>query len=283
MSSERVSIRPLLQPGRALALLAADTPQTALAMHQAGVKAAAVGGFSINAIRGEPDHGQLSLDEYLEILKPLFSAAPSTAFLIDAEQGFDDPARTVQEFLKIPNASLLFIEDQIIGDKRCGHMDRHAIVSEDEMCCRLRDAVGAKNRDGEPFIMARTDARSACGSIEAAIDRARAYRKAGADVLFIEAPRSREELEQIAASFPDVPLLANIIEGGKTPELSVKELGQMGFQLVVRPVSITMMYTKLVQEMVREFYSTGELHQCYERFGQPSLDKFQEFIGLSRK
>ncbi|MCB0346591.1 MAG: isocitrate lyase/PEP mutase family protein [Bdellovibrionales bacterium] len=277
----RISLRPLLKQNKIIPLLVADTPQTALALHQSGAKAAAVGGFSISAVQGRPDDGTMRRDEYLSLVAPVLNAAPQTAFVIDGEAGFGNPAEFISLIAKHPNASMIFIEDQVPTDKRCGHMDRHALVSVEEMQNNIREAVSAQI-NGEPMIMARTDARSAEGSIEAAIDRAKAYVEAGADALFVEAPRSVEELKLICESFPDTPLLANVIEGGKTPELSASQLEELGFSLVVRPVSVSLVYSKIVQEMISDFYGSGSLESFYRAHGKPELEDFRTFIGLNK-
>lgn len=281
MHTARCSVRPQLRAGRIIPLLVADTPLTALALHRAKAPAAAVGGFSISAVQARPDEGSMSRDEYLCRIEEILRAAPETAFVVDGESGFGDPESFFAEIARLPNAAVVFLEDQVTGDKRCGHMDRHAIVSVDEMQAIIRSAKRAQ-QNGEPMIMARTDARSAEGSIEAAIERGRAYAAAGADALFVEAPRSIEELKLIVSSFPQIPLLANIIEGGKTPELSAGELEELGFSFVVRPVAATLVYSRLICEMIEEFYGTGDLKQFYARHGKPALEEFRRLIGLSR-
>ncbi len=281
MTITRLSLRPLLAQKKIIPLLAADTPQTALALNEIEVPAAAIGGFSVAAVQGKPDNATMTRGEYLSLIGPILDSAPQTAFVIDGEDGFGDPAELVRLLSKYSNAAMIFIEDQMPGDKRCGHMDRHQIVPIERMQENIRSAVSAQN-DGEPMIMARTDARSAQDSIQAAIDRGQAYAEAGADALFIEAPRSIDELELIGRSFQGVPLLANIIEGGKTPELSATELEELGFAMVVRPVSVSLIYSKLIREAAAEFYSTGALDEFFLRHGKPDLESFRKFIGLGK-
>lgn len=267
----------------AFALLTADTAQTARAFEEISAPLASVGGFSISAVRGKPDNGLLDFESFVSATREITSAAPGVHFLVDAEAGYGNPERTIAELCSIPNIAIVFIEDQIEGDKRCGHMDRHAIVPVEQMSLRIESALAGRKSSGYPIIMARTDARSAEGSIEAAIARGKRYLEAGAEALFIEAPRSRVELEQVAKSFPGIPLMANLIEGGKTPELSFTELEQMGFRFIARPVATSLVYSRLMREMAREFYQTGELNDFYATYGKPELEEFRNFIGLANQ
>lgn len=278
MTQSRVSFRPLLNQPGAVHFLCVDTPQSALALKQVGANAAGIGGFALAAVQGQSDEGHMTLDDMIERGAPILRAAPQTTFLVDGETGFADPAGTIRRWAEFSNVGMVFIEDQKTGDRRCGHMSGHVIIPQEEMCANIKSACSAKV-DDEPMIMARTDARSAEGSLDAALKRGRAYLSAGADALFIEAPQSTAELETIAREFKGEVLLANLIEGGKTPEVSARYLEELGFKLIVRPVAITLAYTKLVTEMVGEFYSTGELSGCYERYGKPVFAEFKKFIG----
>lgn len=275
------SFLQLLDSAGCILALGIDSAQSALALGKAGAQFGAIGGFSVSAIQGKPDNALLSYSEYLTALKNTLALAPHTYFLVDGETGFGDPARMMADFEGLGNIGVVFIEDQVAGDKRCGHMDRHAIVSVAEMSSRIKLAL--KGRHGkEPLLMARTDARSAEGSIEAAINRAKAYLDAGVEAIFIEAPRTKAEIDQIAKELQGAKLLMNLIEGGKTPELPVSELKNLGFTFIIRPIAVTLMYSKIVTEMVAEFYGSGELEKFYQKHGKPDVKEFSDFIGLKR-
>ncbi len=269
----------LLKKEGCLVALGVDSEQSALALRACGARVSAYGGFSASAIRGKPDNATLSYSEYMTSVRLVLAAAPETHFIIDGETGFGDPAKMMGDFSSIPNAAIVFIEDQVANDKRCGHMDRHAIVGVSEMQQRIKSALSGRTKNG-PMLMSRTDARSAEGNIEAAISRAKAYLDAGVEAIFIEAPRSRAEIVKVATELQGVKLLANLIEGGKTPELSVKELRELGFSFIIRPIAVTLMYSKIVMEMVSEFTRTGELSEFYAKHGKPDLKQFCELIGL---
>lgn len=155
--------------------------------------------------------------------------------IVDADTGFGGPLsvmRTVH-LLQRAGAAGIQIEDQRMP-KRCGHFDGHQLIDAGEMVAKIHAArrAGADAEDGAPVLVARTDARSVLG-LDEALRRGHAYLRAGADVLFIEAPRSAEELARIGAEFSGVPLMANIVEGGKTEPLTVAELHGLGFRVML--------------------------------------------------
>jgi 2,3-dimethylmalate lyase len=181
--------------------------------------------------------------------------------IADADDGYGNHLnvmRTVREY-EAAGVAALHIEDQV-APKRCGHMAGKGVIRAREMVEKVRAAVEA--RRGELVLIARTDARAVEG-LDAALSRARAYREAGADVLFVEAPEDEREVEAIAAAFPDTPLVFNSVDGGRTPQLPVARLHELGFSLVLRPVATLFAAARAVQEMLR----SGETTMGFDEFG----------------
>src|SRR6185437_6949214 len=183
-----------------------------------------------NARLGVPDLGLITLSELADTVEAV-RAAVSIPIVVDADTGFGGPLnvrRTVQT-LERRGADAIQLEDQTFP-KRCGHFAGKEVIPAAEMVAKLHAALDAR-RDDATLIIARTDARQSDG-LEAALERAELYREAGADVIFVEAPRSRGELAEIGRRV-DGPLLVNIVEGGDTPQLPADELGALGFSIVL--------------------------------------------------
>ena len=203
---------------------------------------------------GEPDIGLLTMTEMVTQARNLASAV-SLPLIADADTGYGNAinvVRTVREYERAGVAAI-HIEDQITP-KKCGHFEGKQVVSQSEMVGKIRAAVDARE-DPDFVLIARTDARAVLG-LEEAIKRARACVEAGADVIFVEAPQSLEELEIIAKSI-DAPLLVNMDEGTKTPLLTVRELEEMGFKIVIFPRSAPCAAAKAIQELMQLLKETG--------------------------
>jgi len=206
---------------------------TALAAKKAGFKALYLSGGALSASLGFPDVGILTLDE-LKTAVGYIRRATALPVLSDADTGFDDPAKTVR-VLEKAGAAGLHIEDQVPA-KMCGHLDGKQLVSTKEMVSRIQAAIRGK-KSPNFILMARTDARGVEG-LDQAIERAKAYVKAGADALFPEGLETKEEFQLFSKAFPKVPLLANMTEFGKTPYISVHEFSEMGYKMVIFPVTL---------------------------------------------
>jgi 2,3-dimethylmalate lyase len=197
--------------------------------------------------------------------------------IADADTGYGNPIsviRTVREYERAGVAAI-HLEDQL-WPKKCGHMEGKQVIPIDEMNQKIRAAVDAR-QDPDFVIIARTDANAVHG-LEDALRRGRAYREAGADVIFIEAPRSTEELRAIAQAFPDVPLLYNWAESGKTPLLSLEEIHALGFKLVIFPVSMLFAATRALLDLL-EVLKQGQTPTTYaERM--VTFSQFTDQIGL---
>ena len=211
------TFRQLVQTERPLVLPGAHDALTATLIRQAGFKAYFIGGFPVAGVRhGLPDVGLLGGREFLDAYRDIIQAN-STPVLVDADNGYGDVknvVHTVHQLERI-GAQALFFEDQV-SPKRCGHIAGKALVSTEEMSAKIK-AAARERIHPDTFIIARTDAREVHGMDEA-LRRGEAYLKAGADGLFIEAPTSIEEMALIGRTF-DVPQLANMLEGGRTPIL----------------------------------------------------------------
>ena len=211
---------------------------------QAGFPAIYMTGFGTAAsVLGQPDVGLLTMSEMVSRAAAIAAVIASVAgdqplpLIADADTGYGNPInvrRTIHEYERAGVAGL-HIEDQV-WPKKCGHMEGKQVIPMDEMVQKVRAAVEAR-QDPDFVIIARTDANAVHG-LEDAIRRGKAYHEAGADVIFIEAPRSMTELRSIAQAFPGVPLLFNWAESGKTPPLPLEEIRALGFKLVIFPVSL---------------------------------------------
>ncbi|MDI7259275.1 MAG: isocitrate lyase/phosphoenolpyruvate mutase family protein [Thermodesulfobacteriota bacterium] len=203
---------------------------------------------------GEPDVGLLTMTEMVTQARNLVNAV-HLPVIADADTGYGNAlnvVRTVREFER-SGVAAIHLEDQITP-KKCGHFEGKQVVSQNEMVGKIKAAVDTRE-DPDFVIIARTDARAVLGFGEA-IQRANAYVEAGADVIFFEAPQSMEELKTIVQSIR-APLLVNMDEGTKTPLLTVKELEEMGFRIVIFPRSIPCVAAKAIQELVLHLKETG--------------------------
>jgi len=242
----------------------------------AGFPAVYMTGYGASAgLLGRPDVGLLSAAEMVDNARRIVLAVERPV-IADADTGYGNALnvrRTVQSYENAGVAGI-HIEDQITP-KKCGHMEDKQLIPASEMVQKLRAAVEAR-RDPDFVIIARTDARAVEG-IEAAIERGHRYREAGADVIFVEAPQSEIEIEKVAASF-DVPLLFNWADSGKSPLLPLERLAELGYRLIIYPVSTLFAATKAMMGVVEEIRRSGTTHAYQDRMMQ--FADFNRFIGL---
>jgi 2-methylisocitrate lyase-like PEP mutase family enzyme len=199
--------------------------------------------------------------------------------IVDADTGYGNAVnvmRTVRDF-QDAGAAGVFLEDQV-WPKKCGHFQGKQVIPTKEHAAKIRAAADARG-ERDLFIVARTDARQPLG-LDAAIERCLAYKEAGADALFVEAPQSTEELEQIAAQLPP-PLVANMIERGVTPHLTRTELKDLGFQLIVCPLAALYAAAKAVTEVLTELKDSETTAAMYDRM--LAFDEFGELVGLGQR
>jgi 2-methylisocitrate lyase-like PEP mutase family enzyme len=243
-------------------------PFTALVAARAGFGTLYVSGAAIAYTRlGRPDIGLATMTEVTQTLA-LIRDRVDAHLVVDADTGYGNAlnvVRTVREFERA-GATAIQLEDQDFP-KRCGHLDGKALISAQEMCGKICAAVDTR-RSTDTLIMARTDAVAVEG-FDHAIERAQMYREAGSDILFVEAPRTRDDLARVAKTLgSSLPLLANMVEGGKTPTLPAAELEAMGFSIVIFPGAIV----RAFGFMASEFYSSLARHGSNEPYRNRMLD-----------
>lgn len=282
-AERRASLREHLASGRPLVLPGASDAAGSMLVERAGFGAVYATGAGIsNAQFGLPDIGLVSQTEILGQLQRMF-AATSLPLVVDTDTGYGNvPSviRTVQLFEQA-GASALQLEDQAFP-KRCGHFDGHTLIESAEMQAKIAAAAAARQDPGL-LLIARTDARGVLG-IDEALRRGHAYLAAGADALFIEAPRSLEELERIGREFAGVPLVANMVEGGKTPGRSVAELHELGFSIALFANFLMRAMLHAGQQALAHLAAAGETDSYLDRLlswqDRQSLFRLDEFGAL---
>jgi methylisocitrate lyase len=241
---------------------------------RAGFETVFTSGFSISATQlGKPDMGLLTMSENVEQVRSIV-AGLSVPLVADLDTGYGNALnvrRTVEAAMDAGVAGGI-LEDQA-WPKRCGHMEEKRVIDAEEHASRIRAAADVRaERDRDFVIIGRTDAREPQG-LSAALERGHRYHEAGADVIFVEAPQSREELETVADEF-DAPVFANMIEGGQTPYLPASELEAIGFDIVVYPLSGLFAATRALQEAYGALAAEGTA----EGVDAASFDEFEQVI-----
>ena len=270
------SFRSLLESEKPLVLPGAHDALSARLIERAGFKAYFIGGFGLIGARyALPDIGLMGLGEISAGVRDIV-AATSLPVLVDGDNGYGDVKNIVHVLNHYENlgASAIFFEDQV-SPKRCGHMAGKQLLSSADMEARLR-AASQNKRFADTFIIARTDAREVHG-LDEALRRGERYLRAGADGLFIEAPIDLKELRTIAEAF-DVPQMANMLEGGRTPLLRPAELGEMGFRIAIYGIS------PLVHAIAQMQKVLADLHRGDIGFSGKGIafDELKDLLGLAR-
>ena len=256
-------LRKILQGPEILIAPGAHNAFTAKIIEQAGFKAVYMtGSGAAMDLLGLPDLGFLTMSEMVAHARNIVQAT-SLPVIADADTGYGNALnvmRTVREYEGAGVAGL-HIEDQV-APKRCGHFSGKEVTSREEMIGKIKAALDSR-RDQNLVVIARTDARAVMG-LQEAIERGVAYAEAGADMIFVDAPESAEELSLIARSIP-APLMANLSEGGKTPLLSAQELQDMGYKLVIYPRSAAGAAAKAIQELMAVLKRDGTTEKYLDR------------------
>jgi 2-methylisocitrate lyase-like PEP mutase family enzyme len=269
-------LRKLIEDEEILMIPVAHDALCARIAEQSGFKAVFTAGYANSAaLLGKPDVSLLTLTEMVDVASRIVDAVNIPVFA-DGDTGHGNVTnviRTVNLFEKAGVAGL-FIEDQV-SPKRCGHLAGKQVVSPEEMISKLRAALDAKS-DPDFVIMARTDALAVNG-IDDAIYRARLYREAGADMIFVEAPESVEQMRRIIREVK-APHMANMLPGGKTPMLTAKELQEMGYSVVAYATACTYAITKAVRDLFDTLYRTGTTASLEDRMVK--FDEFNRLVGL---
>jgi len=245
---------------------------TAHLAERAGFSTLYVSGAAIAYTRlGRPDIGLVAMNEVADTVA-LIRDRVTANLIVDADTGYGkalNVGRTIRLFERA-GANAIQLEDQDFP-KRCGHLDDKALIPAEEMIGKIKAALDART-SRETLVIARTDAVAVEG-FEGAIARAASYRDAGADLLFVEAPKTRAELQRIPAAVNGVPLMANMVEGGKTPPLAAADLEAIGFSLVIFPGAIV----RALARTATEFYAALAKHGTSESF----LDRMYDFTALN--
>jgi methylisocitrate lyase len=244
---DAISAGPVMMPG-------VFNPLVARIAERAGFQAVYLSGAALSASYGLPDVGLVTLTEFVAAAKAITAATP-LPLVCDADTGFGEAfnvERTVREF-EAAGVAGIHLEDQELP-KRCGHLSGKQLVEPNEMAAKLRAAAAAR-RDPDFLLIARTDARGVNG-FDDAVKRARLYRDAGADAIFPEALESADEFARFAKEMPG-PLLANMTEFGKSPLLDARQLADLGYRLILYPVSALRIALRAVESFFAELKKGG--------------------------
>lgn len=268
-----MTIKPLLAGSAPLVAPGVYDSLSAAIAAQAGFKALYVSGAAVAYTKlGRPDIGLVSMTEMAESVRHIADRV-ETPLIVDADNGHGNALnvqRTVRLFENAGAGALQF-EDQTLP-KRCGHLRDKKLISAEEMAGKIRAAVDAR-RSEDTLIIARTDAIAVEG-LSAALDRAELYASSGADVLFVEAPQSREQMQAITSRLGGLrPLLANMVEGGDTPLATSDDLGQAGFRIVIFPGGIVRAIALTAQQYYQSLAKSGT--------NAPFRDRMFDFAGLN--
>jgi 2,3-dimethylmalate lyase len=270
-------LRELLDSGQTIVAPGAFDPLAARLVEAAGFAAVYMTGFGTSAaLLGRPDVGLLTMTEMADNAGRI-AACVDIPVIADADTGYGNPLNVIRTVGAYEAAGVagIHIEDQV-APKKCGHMEGKLVIGAEEMAQKVRAAVDAR---AEPdfVIIARTDARAVEG-LASALDRGRRYRDAGADALFIEALVSEAEIEAAVRAFPDVPLVFNWAEGGKTPPVGLDRLTELGYRIVIFPIATLLAATGAMRRVLREIAAAGTPAAVLGEL--PTFSEFTDFIGL---
>ena len=271
-------LKKMLHDEEILVMPGAHDALSAKVIESVGFKAVVLGGYSATASRmGMPDISLLTMTEMANCIHHIVDAVDIPLFA-DGDTGHGNVTnvqRTVREFEKA-GAAALFIEDQVFP-KRCGHMDGKQIIPTEDMVAKIKAAVDAR-ADDDLVIMARTDAVATHG-VDEAIERANIFVEAGADLILVEAPTSTEEMKRSNDSI-NAPTMANMVEGGKTPILTTKELQDIGYSVVCIPNATVYTTTWALKQLWTGLKENGTTNHWVDNMIY--FDDFNKFIGLDK-
>lgn len=272
-------IRDLLAAGGTVNMPGIYDALTARLASEAGFEVLFVSGYSVSASRlGMPDLGYIGMADVADAARGI-CAAVTQPVIVDADTGYGNAlsARRTARVLHAAGAAGIFLEDQE-WPKRCGHFAGKRVVPREEWLAKLRAVLDLREEEGvDLFLVARTDARAAV-SLEEAIERACAARDLGVDAIFVEAPRSEDELREVAERVGGAVRVANMIERGRTPLRTPAELGELGHRLIVTPLTALFAATKAVREAMALLRAEGTMREHLDRL--VAFDAFEEVVDL---
>ena len=275
----RHALRELVRQKQGLVVPGAYDGVSTKLVERAGFPAVYMTGYGTSASRlGLPDMGFAGLSEMVDHARNM-AAAVTIPLIADADTGYGNAlsVRRTVALYEAAGVAALHLEDQV-APKRCGHLTGHQVVPLDEFAGKIRAAVDART-DPDFLIIARTDAISAVGFDEA-LRRGDAAVRAGADVLFIEAPKTEEHIERVARAF-DTPLLFNYAPGGRSPLLPFKRLRDLGYAIILRPVDTLFVAAKAVQAFLRDLRRADDVLPFADRY--VDFKDFNELIGVTEQ
>lgn len=272
------ALRARLANGESVLMPGVWDPLSALLAERAGFSTVFLSGFAVaGTMLGVPDIGILGQQDVADTARRVCAAVPAVSVVVDADTGYGDDEVVAQTtaLWEEANAAAMFLEDQV-WPKRCGHMDGKEVVEPAEWLHKLQ--IVLRERD-DLFLTARTDARAVNG-LHDAIERAKMARDIGADAVFVEAPQSVEEMQQIADALPDVVLVANMVEKGKTPLLTPSELAELGFRMIVSPLSGLLAVSKALGDAYGVLQEQGSMRDHQDLL--TPFNDFTDIVGLPK-
>ena len=274
MDGDRV--RELLAEGRPVLMPGVWDALSARLAEAAGHQVFFLSGYATAAtLLGLPDFGYLTSAEIAEVARRVCRRVPAAAVIVDGDTGHGNALNTIRtvELFESAGAAGIFLEDQV-WPKKCGHMAGKRVVPREEWLVKLRAAVEHRDR---LFVVARTDARAACDLAEA-VERARAAADLGVDAIFVEAPESVAEMEEVAEATPGLVRVANMIEAGRTPLLTPAELHDLGYDLIVSPLTGLFAAARAVGRAYQVLADEGSLRDHLDLL--TSFDEFNRVVDL---
>jgi methylisocitrate lyase len=272
------ALRARLANGESVLMPGVWDPLSALLAERAGFSTVFLSGFAVaGTMLGVPDIGILGQQDVADTARRVCAAIPAVSVVVDADTGYgdNDVVAETTALWEEANAAAMFLEDQV-WPKRCGHMDGKEVVEPAEWLHKLQ--IVLRERD-DLFLTARTDARAVNG-LHDAIERAKMARDIGVDAVFVEAPQSVEEMQQIADALPDVVLVANMVEKGKTPLLTPSELAELGFRMIVSPLSGLLAVSKALGDAYGVLREQGSMRDHQDLL--TPFNDFTDIVGLPK-
>lgn len=279
MANKAEAIRRLLAEGKTINMPGVFDALSSRLATQAGFDVLFVSGYSVSGSRlGVPDFGYLTQTEVADAARAICSNT-DLPVIVDADTGYGNPLNSIRtaELFAGAGAAGIFLEDQV-WPKKCGHFAGKSVVETRDWLAKLEAVLDQRERGIDLFVVARTDAISTRG-LDDAIDRAKRARDLGVDAIFVEAPPDVESLERVAAGVPDAVRVANMIEGGRTPLLTDSELHDLGFDLIVTPLTALFAATKAMQQVLEVLRREGTVRNHPEMM--VSFTEFEPVVDLA--